>query len=204
MNPSGEKKSRAKRSLRHKGEPGNGAISPTKGEPGNGPALCRRSQNYRLRLQEPDSELEALRGSRPPELPAGKRGGWLRDSVYPRFRLTSFAPRALNFEAECTSRRAQRAPRLIPRCHADTSPCVAPRTRPLRRSRRRGRWGGCWRKRGWSSSTAVSVEFPALRARAPREPVERWSGSCPRKIVAAPTPTSPSRCRRGWARHATS
>src|SRR5207245_5235208 len=72
-----------------KGEPGNGAISATKGEPGNGPALCRRSQNYRLRLQEPDSELEALRGSRPPELPAGKRGGWLRDSVYPRFRLTS-------------------------------------------------------------------------------------------------------------------
>src|SRR5437899_7661779 len=106
MNPSGEKKSRAKRSLRHKGEPGNGAISPTKGEPGNGPALCRRSQNYRLRLQEPDSELEALRGSRPPELPAGKRGGWLRDSVYPRFRLTSFAPRALNFEAECTSPQA--------------------------------------------------------------------------------------------------
>src|SRR5229473_8556820 len=38
------------------------------------------------------------RGSLPPELPAGKRGGWHHDSVYPSFRLTSFAPRALNFE----------------------------------------------------------------------------------------------------------
>src|SRR5713101_4259519 len=37
------------------------------------------------------------RGSLPPELPAGKRGGWHHDSVYPSFRLTSFAPRALNF-----------------------------------------------------------------------------------------------------------
>src|SRR5216684_5998550 len=39
------------------------------------------------------------RGSFPPELPAGKRGGWHHGSVYPSFRLTSFAPRALNFEA---------------------------------------------------------------------------------------------------------
>src|SRR6266852_1325632 len=39
------------------------------------------------------------RGSLPPELPAGKRGGWHHDSVYPSFRLTSFAPRALNFWA---------------------------------------------------------------------------------------------------------
>src|SRR5712692_9684280 len=37
------------------------------------------------------------RGSLPPELPAGKRGGWHHDSVYPSFRLTSFAPRALIF-----------------------------------------------------------------------------------------------------------
>src|SRR5260370_12912921 len=37
------------------------------------------------------------RGSLPPELPAGKRGGWHHDSVYPTFRLTSLAPRALNF-----------------------------------------------------------------------------------------------------------
>src|SRR5487761_69998 len=43
------------------------------------------------------------RGSRPPELPAGKRGGWHHDSVYPSFRLTSFAPRAVNFAVECTS-----------------------------------------------------------------------------------------------------
>src|SRR5712691_2863890 len=68
-------------------------------EPGHVARLlrCRRSRCYRLRLQEPDSELEALRGLRPPELPAGKRGGWHHDSVYPSFRLTSFAPRALNF-----------------------------------------------------------------------------------------------------------
>jgi len=43
------------------------------------------------------------RGSRPPELPAGKRGGWHHDSVYPSFRLTSFAPRAMNFAVKCTS-----------------------------------------------------------------------------------------------------
>src|SRR5260370_27441216 len=67
---------------------------------------CRRSRCYRLRLQEPDSELEALRGSRPPELPAGKRGGWHPDSVYPRLPLTPLTPRALDFEAECTSPRA--------------------------------------------------------------------------------------------------
>ena len=42
------------------------------------------------------------RGPLPPELPAGKRGGWYRDSVYPRFRLTSFAPRAVNFGREFT------------------------------------------------------------------------------------------------------
>jgi hypothetical protein len=46
------------------------------------------------------------RGSRPPELPAGKRGGWHHDWVYPSFRLTSFAPRALNFVQKCTSRSA--------------------------------------------------------------------------------------------------
>lgn len=67
------------------------------------PALKRlRSQCYRLRLQEPELEMEALeaRSCLPPELPAGKRGGWHRDSVYPKLRLTSFAPRALNFEAK--------------------------------------------------------------------------------------------------------
>ena len=42
------------------------------------------------------------RGPLPPELPAGKRGGWHRDSVYPRFRLTSFAHRAVNFGGEFT------------------------------------------------------------------------------------------------------
>src|ERR1700694_730820 len=47
------------------------------------------------------------RGSRPPELPAGKRGGWAHDSVYPSFRLTSFAPRAVNFAPECPSRGMQ-------------------------------------------------------------------------------------------------
>jgi hypothetical protein len=47
--------------------------------------------------------MEALRGSRPPELPAGKRGGWHHDSVYPSFRLTSFAQWAMNFAVECTS-----------------------------------------------------------------------------------------------------
>src|SRR6476660_7721698 len=47
------------------------------------------------------------RGSRPPELPAGKRGGWHHDSVYPSFRLTSFAPRAVNFAQECTKGRTR-------------------------------------------------------------------------------------------------
>src|SRR4029077_4191611 len=69
------------------------------------PTLTRlRSQCYRLRLQEPDSEMEALevRSYPPPELPAGKRGGWHHDWVYPKLRLTSFAPRALNFAANST------------------------------------------------------------------------------------------------------
>src|SRR2546422_4907316 len=70
------------------------------------PALrCRRSQCFRLRLQEPDPD-GSPRGSRPPELPAGKRGGWHHDSVYPSFRLTSSAPRALNFAPKCTSQNA--------------------------------------------------------------------------------------------------
>src|SRR5690349_8280298 len=62
---------------------------------GNSPDPQRlRSQYYRLRLQEPDP-VQKPRGLRPPELLAGKRGGWYRDSVYPKLRLTSFAPRAL-------------------------------------------------------------------------------------------------------------
>src|SRR6266567_7651430 len=51
-------------------------------------ALMRlRSQCYRLRLQKPDLDMEALeaRSCLPPELPAGKRGGWHHDSVYPSF-----------------------------------------------------------------------------------------------------------------------
>src|ERR1700704_5477300 len=65
------------------------------------------------------------RGSRPPELPAGKRGGWHHDSVYPSFRLTSFAPRAVNFEPECTSGHEVVvfcATKLLARCHASTAP----------------------------------------------------------------------------------
>jgi len=70
---------------------------------GTSPAFLLRSQYDRLRLQEPDSELGTSRGPLPPELPAGKRGGWYHDSVYPTFRLTSFAPRAVNFGPECIS-----------------------------------------------------------------------------------------------------
>src|SRR5260370_20425380 len=43
------------------------------------------------------------RGSIPPELPAGKRGGWHHDSVYPNFRHPSLAPPALSFAPECDS-----------------------------------------------------------------------------------------------------
>src|SRR5439155_1662181 len=66
------------------------------------PALAISFELIRLHLQEPDSELGTRRGPLPPELPAGKRGGWHRDSVYPRFRLTSFAHRAVNFGGEFT------------------------------------------------------------------------------------------------------
>src|SRR5216683_4719167 len=57
------------------------------------------------------------RGSFPPELPAGKRGGWHHDSVYPSFRLTSFAPRALNFEASVPAQgRTPTTTKLMARC----------------------------------------------------------------------------------------
>src|SRR5487761_1787040 len=96
------------------------------------------------------------RGSRPPELPAGKRGGWHHDSVYPSFRLTSFAPRAVNFEKECTSGNRNSKPhqpnytfRSMPRsqsaqatalererARASTQPPRRSRPRPKRLSKR--------------------------------------------------------------------
>src|SRR5260370_42384976 len=63
------------------------------------------------------------RGSLPPELPAGKRGGWHPDSVYPSFRLTSFAPRALHFWVRVPARRPAR----------DFPLHAAPTCRPVRR-----------------------------------------------------------------------
>src|SRR5712691_2329359 len=141
------------------------------------------------------------RGSLPPELPAGKRGGWHHDSVYPSFRLTSFAPRALNFVTECTSRLTTK---LLARCHPDMSPCVAHPNRPPPSSNRRARWGGCWRSRGSWSSTADLAEFRARPVKAPRRPAVPWLGSCPTPIEPPPTRISPSPCRRGWARPETS
>src|SRR6202030_275615 len=61
----------------------------TKARAGTVPALFLRSQCYRLRLQEPDSD-GSPRGLRPPELPAGKRGGWHHGSVYPRLASPPF------------------------------------------------------------------------------------------------------------------
>src|SRR5579872_6276242 len=122
--------------------------------PAAGALVGLRSQCYRLRLQEPDSELEALRGSRPPELPAGKRGGWHRDSVYPRFRLTSFAPRAVNFVRNSTPSNPTNsaamsvagslrtpATKLLARCRPVTWPSVERQRRLPRSSMRRARWG---------------------------------------------------------------
>src|ERR1700694_4481728 len=65
------------------------------------------------------------RASRPPELPAGKRGGWHHDSVYPSFRLTSFAPRAVNFAPECTSRKVGAARNYTFRSMPRTNPSRA-------------------------------------------------------------------------------
>src|ERR1700694_5904997 len=87
---------------------------------------CRRSQ---CSASDPRSRFRngSPRGLRPPELPAGKRGGWHHDSVYPSFRLTSFAPRAMNFASKCTSQAATlQTTRLFARCPADMSPRAAP------------------------------------------------------------------------------
>src|SRR5712692_7762279 len=96
----------------------NPSVREKRREPGNPRlSLCRRSQCFRLRLQESGSEKGAPRGSLPPELPAGKRGGWHHDSVYPSFRLTSFAPRALNFEASVPAQgRTPTTTKLMARC----------------------------------------------------------------------------------------
>src|SRR5690349_22987104 len=103
-----------------------------------------RSQCYRLRLQEPDSDLEALeaRSCLPPELPAGKRGGWHHDSVYPSF---ASPPCPTGVELR---RKVYRID--LPGCPSDMSPCAARPTRRRRSSTRRARWAGCWRGPGRS------------------------------------------------------
>src|SRR2546426_12594664 len=67
-------------------------------EPGNCPAPSLDVRSASASDSRSRVRNGGPRGSHPPELPAGKRGGWHHDSVYPSFRLTSFAPRALNFE----------------------------------------------------------------------------------------------------------
>src|SRR5260370_8949393 len=55
------------------------------------------------------------RGSLPPELPAGKRGGWHHDSVFPSFPLPPFAPRPLNFAPSVPPQgRPPTPPKLLP------------------------------------------------------------------------------------------
>src|SRR5439155_16711902 len=101
-------------------EPPSGAFGPPHAYGVGTPKGAGRSRNQKLRVGDfprpstvyvrsataSDSRsrtrFRSPRGLRPPELPAGKRGGWHHDSVYPKLRLTSFAPRALNFDGNTT------------------------------------------------------------------------------------------------------
>src|SRR5207253_9949209 len=110
-----------------------------------------RSQCYHLRLQKPDLDMEALeaRSCLPPELLAGKRGGWNHDSVYPSF-ASPPCPTGVELRLESL------ANKLLPRCLAVTSQCVAPPRRRHRRSTRRVRWASCSLKTARSCSTAAT------------------------------------------------
>src|SRR5260370_9384075 len=122
------------------------------------------------------------RVSLPPELPAGKRGGWHHDSVYPSFRLTSFAPRALNFEASVPAQgRTPTTTKLMARClgvrprrpsrvRFPTPTLLARRAGrgPRRPPRRPGpRSEPCPNPMGATSSITRNLERPSLASAVP-------------------------------------